>query len=93
MIRTSFHLPRPRHPLARLAWLAIGVVAIASALLLGAIVLAVLVVGGALWMLWRNLRSVLGGQAAMRPSTSPASGVIDGEFTVLPHAPQTPRRN
>lgn len=93
MIHTSFHLPRPRHPLARLAWLAIGVVAIASALLLGAIVLAVLVAGGALWMLWRSLRSVLGSHAATPASTSPASGVIDGEFTVLPHAAPTQRRH
>lgn len=84
MIRTVFRIPRPRHPLARLAWIAVGAVAALAALVLGAIVLAVLVAGGALWMLWRALR----GSARPSPATAEAprapADTLDGEFTVLP---------
>ncbi len=83
MIRTSFRIPRPRHPLARLAWIAVGIVAAAAALVLGAIVLAVLVAGGAAWMLWRTLRGMLRGDAPAAAPTARQAGVIDGEFTVV----------
>lgn len=79
MIRTRFHIPRPRHPLARLVWIAVGAVAAAAALVLSAIVLAVLVAGGAAWLLWRALRGAMHGASA----ATPQPGVIDGEFTVL----------
>ena len=85
MIRTVFRIPRPRHPLARLAWVVLGAIAALMALVLGAIVLAVLVAGGAAWMLWRALRGSPRPAArtnAQAPQTPP--GTLDGEFTVLP---------
>ncbi len=81
MFHTSLRFARPRHPLARLAVLVIGVLAVGVALMLGAIVLALLLAGGALWFAWRKLRY------GMRGSTAPpaaTSSVIDGEFKVLP---------
>jgi len=84
MIHTSFRIPRPRHPLARLAWIVVGALAALAALVLGAIVLAVLVAGGAAWMLWRALR---GSPSAPRTNASAPHAppdTLDGEFTVLP---------
>ena len=83
MIRTVFRIPRPRHPLARLAWIVVGALAALAALVLGALVLTVLVAGGAAWMLWRALRGTPRPDAnAQTPRTPP--GTLDGEFTVLP---------
>lgn len=89
MIRTSFFLPRPRHPLARLAFVAFGAIAIACALVLGAFVFAAIVLIGAAWMLWRSLRAAFTGATPAAASAAAAAapradtGVIDGQFTVL----------
>jgi len=84
MIRTVFRIPRPRHPLARLAWVVVGAIAALAALVLGAIVLAVLVAGGAAWMLWRALRGSPRPSPAGAQATQPPPDTLDGEFTVLP---------
>lgn len=81
MFHTSLRFARPRHPLARLAWLVIGVLAVGVALMLGAIVLALLLAGGAMWLAWRKLRDGMAGTPAAAPTPPP--GVIDGEFKVL----------
>lgn len=83
MIRTSFRIPRPRHPLARLAWIVVGALAALSALVLGAIVLAVLVAGGAAWMLWRALRGSTPPSPAKAEAPRAPTDTLDGEFTVL----------
>ena len=83
MIRTVFRIPRPRHPLARLAWIVVGALAALAALVLGAIVLAVLVAGGAIWMVWRALRGSTPPPAATQATQTPPD-TLDGEFTVLP---------
>lgn len=90
MFYTRLRFVRPRHPLARLAALVLGVLAIGVALMLGAIVLALLLAGGALWLVWRKVRDGLTGAPA--PRAAPTPGVIDGEFEVLsqPRAPQRP---
>lgn len=84
MIRTSFRIPRPRHPLARLAWIVAGALAALAALVLGALVLAVLVAGGAVWMLWRALRGSSRPSPVNAEATPTPPDTLDGEFTVLP---------
>ena len=83
MIRTVFRIPRPRHPLARLVWIVVGAIAAIAALVLGAIVLAVLVAGGALWMLWRALRNSTQAPPANAETPRAPADTLDGEFTVL----------
>ena len=79
-----FHALRPRHPLLRLLAGVVGAAALLALVTLGLFAMAVIAVGGLVFMLVNALRSpqrpVATANAA--PRTTPP-GVIDGEFTVV----------
>lgn len=89
MFHSLFRATRPRHPLARLAMSALGVIAVLLFLALGMFALVALAIGGALLLLVNALRS----PPRPHPQTSaaatppPQPDVIEGEFKVVSSAP------
>ncbi len=81
-----FSLPplrRSRHPLVRVLSLLIGAAVLGVLLVFGLMISAVLLVGGGLWLVWRQWRR---GRVAA-PGTATASAhqpaVLEGEFVVI----------
>ena len=86
MFHAGLRLVKSRHPLARLATALIAIVLVAALVAIGVFVLAVLVVGGALFALVRALRTPSQPAAAAARAPAPA-GIIEGEFTVVDGGP------
>lgn len=85
MIHATRHWLKSRHPLARIAAAALALVVVCVLLVVGFAVFALLVVGGAAFMLVRALRTTY----AARPATPRANapGTIEGEFVVVKDVP------
>lgn len=81
MFHANFR-PRLRHPLARLIGGILGILAVLGVLALGLFAFATLLIGAAVWLLINAFRRPRMATARPAPST-PAAGVIDGEFTVI----------
>lgn len=81
-----FVLPSPRHarnPLARIAATVMALLCLGALFVFGTLALAILLVGGAAWLLWFRWRlsRLRKQQAADRQATEP--GVIEGEYVVI----------
>jgi hypothetical protein len=90
MFHGPFRATRPRHPLARLAMSALGVIAVLLFVALGMFALAALAIGGALLLLVNALRSTPRPRAHAGAAASPAPpppDVIEGEFKIVSGAP------
>lgn len=74
-------LRRARHPLTRIASGLLGMAAAAVMLVFGMVAIAVLLAGGALFVLWRYWNR--GQPDATRSAAAPAPKIIDGEFVVI----------
>ncbi len=84
MASASFRLFRPRHPLARLALALVGIVVIGAFLALSLFALAALLIGGAAFVLIGKLRRMFNPQAQpVEPVHRAASGIIEGDYTVV----------
>lgn len=75
-------LRRARHPLTRIASGLLGIAAAAVMLVFGMVAIAVLLAGGALFVLWRywNRRQP---DATRSAAAAQAPKIIDGEFVVI----------
>ena len=84
MVVTFPPLRRSRNPLVRALSLLLGVALIGLLLLFGLAVAGVLLVGGGLWLVWRQwqLRRAMAHAATTAPA-SPAPDVLEGEFVVI----------
>jgi len=82
MFRWNFH-SRARHPLARLLGVVLGAAALLVLLTFGLFAAVALIVGGAIVVLVKALRTPQGVAAARPPPPPRANGVIEGEFTVV----------
>jgi threonine/homoserine/homoserine lactone efflux protein len=93
-----FRFPRrPRHPLGRLLYGAVAVLAVLVLVAVGTFALAALAVGGAFFLLFNAVRSAqrpAAAGAARHAASAPPPGVIEGEFSVVqparPRAGATP---
>lgn len=89
MFQAMFHVPRPRHPLARLLLGLLGAAALVLLAIFSFLLLVACAVGGAIWLLVARLRGSRGvapsGAAPARPG-----GIIEGEYRVL-REPAEPR--
>lgn len=83
---------RPRHPLARLALAAVGLVALAVILTVGFVALVAFAVIGGIVALTRALaRSQVAASAGARPRPAGDPRVIEGEFVVVDSRRPAPR--
>ena len=90
MFHSLFRATRPRHPLARLAMSALGVIAVLLFLALGMFAMVALAIGGALLLLVNALRLPLRPHPQTSAAATPAPpppDVIEGEFKVVSGAP------
>lgn len=83
MVVTLPLLRRSRNPLVRAVSLLLAVALIGLLLLFGLAVAGVLLVGGGLWLVWRQwqLRRVIAHAPAAH--VSPPADVLEGEFVVI----------
>ena len=83
MVVTFPPLRRSRNPLVRAVSLLLGMALLGLLLLFGLAVAGVLLVGGGLWLVWRQwqLRRAMGPAPAVH--ASPAPDVLEGEFVVI----------
>ena len=80
-----FHLPSPRrsrHPLVRALSLLLAVAMLGVLLVFGLAVAGVLLVGGGLWLAWRQWKLARAPRASAAASPS-APNVLEGEFVVI----------
>ncbi len=75
-------LRRPRHPLTRIASGLLGLAAAAVMLVFGMVAIAVLLAGGAMFVVWRYWNRSRAGQPGPTASARPAK-IIEGEFVVV----------
>lgn len=89
MIHGLFRAARSRHPLARLAMGALGVIVVLLFVTVGVFALAALVIGGALLLLVNALRSTPRPRASAGAAAAPAAApdVIEGEFKIVAATP------
>lgn len=89
MIHATRYWLKSRHPLARVAAAVLALVVVSVLMVLGLAVFALLVVGGALFMLVRMLRNASAARSAAPRATPP--GTIEGEFVVVKDVPPNSR--
>ena len=83
---------RPRHPLARLALAAVGLVALAVILTVGLVALVAFAVIGGIVAVTRALaRSHAAASSAAQPQAAGDPRVIEGEFVVVDSRRPAPR--
>jgi len=87
MFQHSFRIVRSRHPLVRLLVGVVGLLVAAMLVAIGFFALVALVVGGAIFMVVRSLRSASSPAPPAQASPAPPPGVIEGEFRVVPDGP------
>ena len=73
---------RPRHPLLRVLSFVLGLAALGVLAVFGLMVAGVLLVGGAVFMLWRHWK-LARTSAAARPAQPRSTDVLEGEFVVI----------
>lgn len=86
----NFHLPPPRrsrHPLARALSLLVGVAVVGVLLVFGLALAGVLLLGGGVWLAWRQWKQAHSSLAATVRASKPASEVLEGEFVVIRQGP------
>ena len=84
------HLPSPRrfrHPLARALSLLVGMAVVAVLLVFGLALAGVLLLGGGLWLAWRQWKQAHSSPASTVYANQPAPEVLEGEFVVIRQGP------
>ena len=84
------HLPPPRrsrHPLVRALSLLVGVAVVGVLLVFGLALAGVLLLGGGLWLAWRQWRQAHSSPTAQVRPGKPAPDVLEGEFVVIRQGP------
>lgn len=84
------HLPSPRrsrHPLARALSLLVGMAVVAVLLVFGLALAGVLLLGGGLWLAWRQWKRAHSSLASTVRANKPAPEVLEGEFVVIRQGP------
>ncbi|MCK9540372.1 hypothetical protein [Dokdonella sp.] len=89
MFQAMFHVPRPRHPLARLLLGLLGVAAMIAVAIFSLMLLVALATVGAAWLLIARLRMAWG-KPATHAARPPPGGIIEGEYRVV-RDPADPR--
>lgn len=83
MVVTLPLLRRSRNPLVRAVSLLLGVALIGLLLLFGLAVAGVLLVGGGLWLVWRQWQLRRAMAHAPTAPAGPPPDVLEGEFVVI----------
>ncbi|MEO5811202.1 MAG: hypothetical protein ABIU96_05475 [Rhodanobacter sp.] len=84
-----FQLPllrRPRHPLARVLSLVVGLALLGLLLIFGLLAAGILLVGGSallVWRYWTRKRQIAAPSANVTASPDAQPKVLEGEFVVL----------
>lgn len=81
---------RPRNPVLRLIGSILGLLVVIGVLAIGFFAFVALMVGAAIWYVIHLLRSK-GRPVAPRQASAAASGIIDGEFSVVSNQDKTAR--
>ena len=83
MVVTFPPLRRSRNPLVRAVSLLLGMALLGLLLLFGLAVAGVLLVGGGLWLVWRQWQLRRAMAQAPAAHAGPPADVLEGEFVVL----------